>query len=405
MNSRHLSVGDTQSMTNKNKKQQQLPQIQQQLKQLKEKLNNVQKKKRSNLPMRNKPRINLDAMSRLSPCARKYALACIDPRNPDAQGACVPSWPSRSSWKTCGWVRGTGYIGAGGFGFVAVSPCLANDYRTIYYSDGTYAGTAIGTDTTVAGVNMSLMTNTGQQSSQLVVAGASPNQVAPAIQGRIVAGSLKSEYVGTLSNSGGLLYTSAPADRLNLEGYNTALLGARRDTAIIPVQMGKITETVVCGGFPSEIAYYSLQQGESAAVNNSKYIYPFSNGQLAANLSYGSVIMAHVYIGTPGEPFFYDYYQSHEFTGQGISSRSTVTHSDSSGMQEVNTAVNRLQEEKAAHPNASAKTIFNKVLAQVQDESSPLHRGIQAGLRGAALYREYNRMPTPHPRNPYLTAG
>jgi len=235
---------------------------------------------------KSKPRVSLvrhSPMDQLSHCAKKYFLACVDPFNPDADGACVPRHPSRPSQKLTTFNRvsftcGGSSSNPGSIGIVFIHPCLASDSPIATYYDGTFGFSSLPTREVLAFVSqfaLTINTNSPYTASQFITTKTN-STVQAQVSGRIVSVGASIQYFGAeLYKGGGLIsYVSPNHDSL----YNVPLaeVGGYKESAVVRMADEEYWQ-VTSGLDDVELTYQNYPAyGDS---NNSSLIYPFSGGQ------------------------------------------------------------------------------------------------------------------------------
>lgn len=279
---------------------------------------------------------NAAAMGPLSMCARKYLLACTKASSLEADGACVPTFPSMPSQKAKGFVRGTAQIGTTGFGFVAISPTVANDTNCIYFSDSSYTGFAI-SDILAPGVNGVAVANLPFPSS--VINQANSGQRAT---GRIVGAELTVQYTGTMLKRSGMFYGFTDPNHNSVNGYGVTTVGTKQ-TARVVANHGQRVSVSIAAVRPDETEYPKYDGYATATENAGNRNYPFSDSA-GSSPGAGSLISCIVFTGEAGETVQFEYHQHCEFTGSACAGRLTENDIDTPGFQAVNTAVNQAQQ-------------------------------------------------------------
>lgn len=321
----------------------------------------------------------------LSHCAAKYATAIADPWNPMAQGACIPTFPSRASQKSTTFVRATVTIGVNGIGFVVVAPCLANNAPCMYTSNALYVpndAIIINTTTTSNGeVTASYNNNAPWAFASLL----GTSTAGAPVSGRIVSAGLSTQYTGTTFNQGGLSYALTSPVHSNLNNYTLTNFGAFAETSIKRIDASK--NWLVAAGISAEEVQYPPRDADTD-VNFLEAIYPYSSttaigGGLPGNN--GAAIMGFLFKGLPGNTFQVEYVQHAEYIGAATSPMATPTHSDARGFEMVNTASNRIPALKATHPNASTPSLMTMALREVSNELAPYARGAVKMVGATAL--------------------
>lgn len=157
----------------------------------------------------------------LTPCARLYAEALVDPWNTPC-GACVPDENTNVTRRAKYFYRANFTIGSGGYGFAAVNPAAFafSNYDSVAITSSAFAGSAISQDLTETGV----------------VGGSSNSEFEYAsnddIKYRIVAGGIRWCYTGSeLVRGGSCVALMEPQDS-GLEGSSEADIAAYQETRI-----------------------------------------------------------------------------------------------------------------------------------------------------------------------------
>lgn len=329
-----------------------------------------------------KPKVSIPRQVRQAPdiipmseCAAKYAIAIVDPWNPEVEGVCVPSNPARPTFKVTSYLRGTMAIGTGGVGFVAVSPCLANDRVAAYFTNGLYTGTSINCSATLGAVGTygATMTNLPYGAASLTTS--NPYEVYP-ISGRIVSCGLSIRYTGTELNRGGLTFCYSDPDHESVNTLTPDNLGAKLETSI----EGNTPDRSSCWVSASairadELTFPDVSQNTAQVDVNLLTVYPFSSANsvtsAAGDLAYGAPIMAAAVTGTSGNTYEFEYVQHSEFIGAAAQPFLTQNSSDATGLALVQTAAGRLPSAKRANPNVSLKKLMKRELVKAAKEIGP----------------------------------
>lgn len=314
-------------------------------------------------PKAPKPFVASTGMAALSHCASKYATAIASPWSPDAQGACIPTFPSKASQKSTAWSRVSAVIGTAGVGFVCVAPCLANDRQCVWYSGSTFTGTAITTVGT--GVN-----NAGINTPWSAVALDQVANAKPTIAGRMVSAGLSCQYTGTVLNLGGQILGLCEPSHYTVEGLNAATMLAYQESECCRTDT-KVHWLTTAGIDAQEVQYPDRFPSGTSAM----FVYPFSQGYSASvNASLGAPIMGYIFTGEPGSTVFCELVQHMEYIGALASPMATPTHSDARGFEMVNTASNRIPQLRVANPGASTMKLMQHALKEVGHELAPYAR-------------------------------
>jgi len=307
----------------------------------------------------------------LGECAKKYMTAIADPWNPEAEGACIPTFPSRPSQKVAVFARVTAAIGTSGFGFITVMPTLASDAPAAYVSTNLYAGTTVNTNTATTGVN-AVFNNSPYPSASFNETGSGG---ASSVAGRIVSCGVSSEYTGTVLNMGGLYYSLVDPNHESQDTFGTNNLANQRECKIERITGNKVW---LCASSQNatEVAYPDDWAPLSANVETIRSLYPYSRGQRSASVAnVGAPIMTIMFTGTAGNTFEIEIVQHTEFVGLSAAAMLTPTHSDARGFEIVAMASANLQQRSISSPKSS---LFSLIKKEVVD--------IARGLGPAAVY-------------------
>lgn len=302
----------------------------------------------------------------LSACVLKYATAISDPWSPDAEGVCIPTFPSRASMKITSFARFTVTIGTNGVGFAMVSPCLANDINAVWYSSATYAGTAanapsvtattIGNGTTPA----SAITNNPFTSSQMT---AGSETSTPSVMGRVVSVGVSVQYTGTKLNEGGLIYGLVTPNHGSTNSLNVPLLAAYRE-AYVQTSSSRKHWFSMAGQSNREVQYPDY--GGTITNDDIGAKYPFSNGQQLdpTQGSSGAPPFLVFMTGEVGNTFEVEIVQHSEYVGSATQASLTPSHSDATGFQVVNTAAALVQQKATQKPGAPKPSLMREAITE-----------------------------------------
>lgn len=256
----------------------------------------------------------------LSPCAAKYALAIADPWNSKATGACVPSNPPRDSQKLTTFTRGIMTVGQGGYGFVSVAPCLANNLYSIVMSNANYTGTSISHSLAPTGQTSFLRFAGLPYTNSNLIDEDAPNGFRTLVQGRIVSCSLSVKYIGTELNRGGRVMCYCSPDHQSVNGYDQTTIGNFAETDFSTPGYDREYCWVNSYGISSEeFEYCEAFPDDSASTTAIKRTFPLSLGTSATNaavdVNQGAPIMAALVSGEPGNTFEIQVIQHVEYVG------------------------------------------------------------------------------------------
>jgi len=208
----------------------------------------------------------------LSGCGRKYATACSNPFDQDADFSCVPAFPTRESQKVTGFFETTAFIGSSGYGFVALAPSLANNATMLWKSTATYGQNTYKVDSALeAGGQISSdgCPNLPYTQAQLTSSGAGDVKVV----GRIVSAGLEASYSGTLLDRGGNYYVySSPNHNNTLPTQNSELTS--RQQCLVTTIGEKPVMTAVSAIDSDEVDFTG-----SPSLSDIQNLYPYSQDQ------------------------------------------------------------------------------------------------------------------------------
>jgi len=346
----------------------------------------------------------------LSKCALRFAMAICEPFAPEAAGACIPIPPVVDSQKVCVFVRGTGNIGTGGMAFVAISPGMANDSPSVFYSTTAYTLSDVSilsaVNTLTTGVSTATA-NSPYSTNQLTESAANSyigNNVSE-LTGRVVSAGLTVQYTGTTVSEAGLTSCYAPSQRENVTWDpitsafpSQSTLGAKRQVDIANFNRSKCSLVV----FPTTAE--EMNYGASAATmlnsNNtdslSRVVYPFNAtapiiGNPVSNFSFSSqsALVASpcaivVITGTIGQSYYFEYCAHLEFAGASASAVSTSNDVDRRGAELVMAAAAMIPEKKMVL-NTTPWGAFRSALSEVAREAIPIAVPMLAKAAMAAL--------------------
>lgn len=309
----------------------------------------------------------------LGDCAWKYLQSFVDPFSQEARGACVPSTPSEPSQKVTAYIRGSGIIGTGGYGFVSMAPGLSNDAPCVYYSSG------------VGGSIYSLNLLSLPPTDQSLSAAATGNGYHPAIAyfsqipytfsqvtkdvglqtattleltGRIVSASMRVTYTGTALNQSGLIVgvydpngnpiSGNPSawGVADTAGYNMTSAMSLASTEIEHNNRKGLTLVITppfdsADGYSSDLhtpGYINWPWSREYEVNSADQYYP--NPSAAIMLT-----------GASGSPFFFECVQHIEYRGPLVNQGMlTPNDPDPVGESAVRDIVSRARQMAADEP-------------------------------------------------------
>lgn len=282
-------------------------------------------------------------------CEAKYALACIDPFHPQAEGSCVPKLPARSSYKVSGKIFGTMHMGdsANALGYVVAKPCLANDLDCVAYTEAQATADEIFTDAQepVNKLSRVACTDLPVNYNQLV---APDERHGPTARGRIISAGLRVRYIGDQESMNGVLYAYSSPGHESIENMGPDEFKKQMSCRRIPITRKWVT--VTCSAVEDHELNYSSDKFPSylQAVTQTTFTdlidrdniirgvcYPFSNGARVGNTLNedtndlkGTPIMGIIYEGTQGKAakFEFEYIQHTEYAYKIEHQNETMNH-------------------------------------------------------------------------------
>lgn len=296
----------------------------------------------------------------LSDAASRLLFAYMYPFDERVKGVKSIRSPAQPSYSVTGFIRGTGYIGLQGFGFVEISPTLANDTVCCSYTTAAYNYTvtsANSTDSAIATGGSSFPAYAVMSNLPYNYATLTSNTPGSIISGRINVASLTCAYVGTVLNSSGQYYAYADPDNDSVVGanhtsanpplgYSAANLSTKDACEISSVGPKSMSRIVVLPSNNYEMDY--------SANNNTnlRKAYPFSQGQTQTDANTGASCAVIAITGKAGEPFYFEAIVHAEYIGSGVvQSLLTESQSDAVGYDALQTIEARAQRSVASNPN------------------------------------------------------
>lgn len=264
----------------------------------------------------------------LTECAAKYLLACTDPWNPRALGACVPSMPPLKSQKQRRYVRLTVTIGTAGTGFVTLDPNLSNNAQCVTYTTGSYASGVIPA-TLDTGVSTASVNSGGYALNQF-------GNAVGTVRGRIVSAAMSIQDISPVFDRGGMIYGLCQPEHESITAYTPALMAAYQES-LVAVNDGARHSIVAFGISPEETAYPSIP----GAGPHSDYTSPFSTSCTVAG--YDSTvkqpIMGFMVTGKAGNTYQVEIVIHTEYIGQLTVPMQSRTDADLDGLGRVQEAL------------------------------------------------------------------
>lgn len=298
----------------------------------------------------------------LSRSTSKYLKAFLDPFSFDVKNVGSPRPGAIPSFKCTGFVRGIGFIGNAGVGYVWFAPTLANNTTALGVTTAGYthsitspiASDGISTDPGGANSPQGVtMTNLPYTWTELTDA-----TTKKVIEGRIVSSSLRVYYTGTQLNMSGQFYGYTDPDMMSVVGpnhvaavaptlgYSPAELGAKDACEISAVGKNDMRLVIV----PPTENFLDYPNLNSSTLRKT---YPFSSNT-ASGISTGAagapccVIMV---TGVPGQSFYYEAITHAEFVGPGVmQSLLSESYTDAIGYDACNTVLLRSSRRAANDP-------------------------------------------------------
>lgn len=310
----------------------------------------------------------------LTECSARYAIAISDPWSPRAVGSCVPTYPSRPSYKVRGFLRGVATVGTNGYGFVAIAPTLANDTPCAYFSTSTFNSTSLtlAVSTAMAGTASANMINLPYNRTTLTT-NASANGL-PAAIGRIVTSGLSIKYIGTELNRSGNVVCFVDPDHGNCNGKSYNDIISRSETEIsTPGSDRDKCWVSIYGQNPIETSYPDIAASLSFAEVALRTTYPFSSLEAistaaAADSGYGAIPMIAWFTGVAGQTFQFEVVSHVEYIGQNAEAYVSPNIVDPDGFNLVQTAASHMYSEKVNRPKAPLTKIMHGALKMAYAE-------------------------------------
>jgi len=314
---------------------------------------------------------------RLTPCAAKYAIAIVDPWDRNAMGSCVPSNPARPSRKAHGYVRGTAVVGKGGTGWILITPTLANDQPSLFYTSTDYPDTEssltpyVSANTLTTGVLQAVATNLPFTTAQLAVEDSIFATVGAV--GRMVSASLTVQYTGTELQRSGLVTCYAHPTHENLAGLRFTSLDSKLEAEISPAGRSKCRVTT-CAVTDEETNYQDFFPADNTNADYLRMLFPYSRQNAIQSVGgslCGAAPMAVKFTGVPGQTFYFEYITHVEFVGTLADAAATQNDTDPIGLSLVQAAVSNLALAKISEPNKSLGALMKKELLEVAKRYGP----------------------------------
>lgn len=304
-------------------------------------------------------------------------MACADPFNPNAAGACVPTFPARPSRKSHYKTRFSIVTNADGIGFCLIAPCLANNGRCYYYTGSTYNPALSGViNISDTGVVYNAMPTTWDTS----YLGSTSSSVRPTVAARIVSFGGRIRDIGPDLYRAGTVTLFVDSSHLNLNLASMSALRGRNDCIIQAWKDREWVELVTAATSPNETAYPNINL-DQANTNTDAILcsYPFSGGSsITANTPYGGACMLIYIEGASGSRTFEVELMMHtESVGDLESTAYTSSHADAEGTATVNEVLSNSYSERADTGESHFSSMLNQLRSFVADHSEQITTGAQ----------------------------
>lgn len=296
----------------------------------------------------------------LTKCAADYAFAIGSPFHPRAVGACVPTFPARISQKVTSKITLQVIVGSANFGYILVSPALANDVKGYYYTGAYYTGTTV--TSTGTGISSGSFNNLPYAAASFVDGTSSANS---SVSGRIVSCGIRARYVGTTLNQSGTVYGLVSPDHGNLNGVNLQQVTAYRETFSRP-----------CSRSWSDLTISAIEQSECEYPDASTYValgntnleyltmmYPFSQQTAieGTTLDSGAAPMIMLFTGYAGNAYEVELILHAEYVGRVCNPAATRSHSDQAGLSKIIDAAGAAPLLRASNYTSTASAIAQSI--------------------------------------------
>lgn len=252
-------------------------------------------------------------------CLVNYAGSLVNPA--DSGAVCSPHDPVLDSGKQHVWAKGSGAIGAAGFGFVVVRPSMVSDLTVGTHSTANFAGTG--------------MANSGTGTQGILLNSPfsefdfenDPGAGAIGLQGRVVSMGIRVRYTGTELGRSGIYVPIEHPNHSNIVDYDIADANMLASTRSLPNNADR--DWRVCNWAPvsaDELSYLRYP------------CYGFDNEGTPDKNQYPMAILL---TGTPTETFEYQIFVNFEVVGN-VVTNSTPSYGDQELAGDVLDAVRSL---------------------------------------------------------------
>lgn len=269
----------------------------------------------------------------LGACAQAFAYACSNGFDPRAEGACIPTLPARDSYKMAPSVVGTMHVGTGGYGYVAILPCLAGDSPSLYVSTAAKASINLDiTATTIAAFEYTPLYNTSAYAATSFQDG---TDSAPAThRGRVVGATVKVTYIDSTSTMQGTVTKITSSDHTNLNNQspnNLLSMDSASTRRVTP-------DPTVMSVYPTIQEEFNYRSGPTSTDITSN-IYPLQgaldNCKLDSGVFAGPAIAVIMVVAAAGQKFLVEYIEHVELVGTGLRSLQKPNFPDVDGFNRV----------------------------------------------------------------------
>lgn len=312
----------------------------------------------------------------MSPCALKFALACSDPFNPSANGCCIPDSLTYTQ-KTKAFTRFSAFVGESGVGFVVVTPSLANNVPSMYFTNAAFNGTT----SSILSANNVLISGISKADVPTPYPASQFLGVNPTLMGRIVAVGVKISYVGTTLDQSGLYFCKHDPEHDSVINQSTAQLGSSLNTEVSPITRRPCTLNI----FPTTTNEFRLTASRVSDVydngtdSDSGRVYPFSPTNIMNSfqdtingVAVGAPVGIIAFTGVPGSTIHIEYVAHMEFTGSQITGLATPNVADLQGATNVINAARDIVMMKQANPQKSSWDLMRIALSRLWKASAPI---------------------------------
>lgn len=299
-----------------------------------------------------------------SECLKRFCCALSNPWADGALGVCLPIEPVRDSYKVRVRAYGTAMCGTFGLGYVAISPSLANNNFSYYYTSNSYTSSntivlALSADNTVSttGVVGGIFSNLPFTNDQL-----RSDTTTRGMSGRIVSVGVKCSHTGPMLTRQGTwvtMVTSDHSDLVNialpnaLESLGTSIHGIDRDT--VQIVAGPVDQPEYEYSSPIQLA---VQQAACPTYPWSPFTALGVERAAASIYLNGAVpIVIAITGGEVGQPFTFDIVAHYEFSGRKVPN-TTKSHSDELAAK---AAMKASGETNAVGRNATTQSLLQNV--------------------------------------------